>query len=120
MRDEEKQIEEMAQYIVNREKNYVCGETTCKICNLKKCDLHCSMYSDITYDCFSLYEAGYRKQSDTAKEILKWLKFLYAERQKEYTNWDGNKIKAVATEWFNADIKELAEKYGVNLQEEKQ
>ena len=61
MQDEQKQIEEMAQSIVNREKNYVCGETTC------------SMYSDITYDCFSLYEAGYRKQSDTAREILQYL-----------------------------------------------
>lgn len=63
----------------------------------------------------AIYDKGYRKESDTAKEILKWLKSLYAERQKEYTNWDGNKIKAVTTEWLNADIECIAEKYGVKI-----
>ena len=64
-----------------------------------------------------LYKAGYRKQSDTAREILKELKFLYVERQKEYTNWDGNKINAIATEWLNADIESIAEDYGVEVEE---
>ena len=68
--DDEKQIEEMAKAIVDREKYNVCGYTTCKMCDIGKCDLHCSKYSDISYDCEALYEAGYRKQSDTAKEIL--------------------------------------------------
>lgn len=105
MTNKEKQIEEMAQYIVNREKNYVCGETTCKICNLKKCDLHCSMYSDITYDCFSLYEAGYRKQSDTAKEILKPLYNVIMEHSECCVN-------------LSEDIKFLMGEYGVNLEDE--
>lgn len=64
-----------------------------------------------------MYKKGYRKQSETAKEILKWLKFLYVERQKEYTNWDGNKINAVATEWLNADIETIAAQYGVEVEE---
>ena len=65
----------------------------------------------------ALIAAGYRKQSDTAREILKELKFLYVERQKEYTNWDGNKINAIATEWLNADIESIAEDYGVEVEE---
>lgn len=146
---DEKKIEEMVKVIVDREKHYVSGYTTCKMCDLKKCDLHCSTYSDIRYDCEALYEADYRKADDviddlmnakdtseitekeleffvkhnekvrkeTAKEILRELKFLYAERQKEYTNWDGNKINAVTIEWLNADIETIAAEYGVEVEE---
>lgn len=57
-------------------------------------------------------------RKETAKEILKELKFLYAERQKEYTNWDGNKINAVTTEWLNSDIESIAEEYGVKQEGE--
>ena len=54
-------------------------------------------------------------RKETAKDILKWLKFLYAERQKEYANWDGNKIHAVTTKWLNADIECIAKEYGIEL-----
>ena len=101
--DEEKQIEEMAKAIVDREKYNVCGYTTCKMCDIGKCDLHCSKYSDISYDCEALYEAGYRKQSDTAKEIFQT---LYDRTQ----NYHGDR-----TILTSDDIKELAEKYGVKI-----
>lgn len=64
-----------------------------------------------------LIAAGYRKQSDTAREILTWLKLLYSERQKEYTNWDGKKINAITTEWLNSDIETIAAEYGVEVEE---
>ena len=56
-------------------------------------------------------------RKETVREILKALKFLYAERQKEYTNWDGNKINAVTTEWLNSDIECIAKEYGVEVEE---
>ena len=74
-------------------------------------------YSEIQRACKKLYTAGYRKQSDTVREFVEKLKFLYAERQKEYTNWDGNKINAVTTEWLNVDIDELVKEYGVEVEE---
>lgn len=51
------------------------------------------------------------------KDVLEKLKFLYLARQKEYTNWDGNKIKAVALDWLLADIECVAEDYGVEVKE---
>lgn len=77
MEQEQKQIEEMVKTAVDREKNYVIGETECKKCNLNKCDLHCNIHSEISYDCETLYNAGYRKaeevRKETAKEILQGL-----------------------------------------------
>lgn len=89
--DKEKQIEEMVEIMCD--------------------DFGASFFAE------KLYDAGYRKQSDTARDILGKLKFLYAERQKKYTNWDGNKINAVATEWLNADIETIAAQYGVGVKE---
>lgn len=67
-----------------------------------------------------LSRAGYWKASDvekeTAKKILQGLKFAYSQRAKEYTNWDTNKVQAVSLEWLNADIAELAEDYGVEVE----
>lgn len=99
--NENKQIEEMIKVIVNREKYHVSGYTTCKMCDLKKCDLHCSKYSDIEYDCKVLYEAGYRKQSDTAKEFAQKLK-------SDFDNDKGN-LYVISEE----RIQELAQEYGV-------
>lgn len=59
--NKQEQIEEMVKTVVDREKNYVIGETECKKCNLNKCDLHCNIHSEISYDCETLYNAGYRK-----------------------------------------------------------
>lgn len=67
-----------------------------------------------------LDETEKRIRQETAKEILKELKFLYAERQKEYTNWDDNKINAVTTEWLNADIEGIAEEYGIEVKDKDQ
>lgn len=69
----------------------------------------------------AIYNAGYRKEDEvrkeTAKEILKRLKFIYKARAKEYTNWDTNKVKAVTLEWLNLDIEDFAEDYGVEVDE---
>lgn len=70
MRKQE-QIEEMVKTVVDREKNYVIGETECKKCNLNKCDLHCNIHSEISYDCETLYNAGYRKAEEARKETAK-------------------------------------------------
>ena len=70
MRKQE-QIEEMVKTVVDREKNYVIGETECKKCNLNKCDLHCNIHSEISYDCETLYNAGYRKAEEVRKETAK-------------------------------------------------
>lgn len=43
------------------------------------------------------------------------MKFLYAQRQKEYTNWDTDKVNAVTIEWLNADLECFAEEYGIEL-----
>lgn len=59
-------------------------------------------------------ESGIRKQ--VAKEILNELKFLYKERAREYTNWDGNKVQAVTLDWLNADLDEFAEEHGVEIE----
>lgn len=106
MDDKQKQIEEMAKAM--------CEEYDTDICKHE-----CPMATDCAniFTAKRLIAAGYRKQSETAKEIWKWLKFLYVERQKEYTNWDGNKINAVATEWLNADIEAIAAHYGVEVEE---
>lgn len=105
MQDEQKQIEEMAKVIMGAVPitiQYVqapANETEARI------------------EAKALIAAGYRKQSDTAREILKWLKLLYSGRQKEYTNWDGNKISAVTTEQLNTDIETIAAEYGVEVEE---
>lgn len=65
-----------------------------------------------------LEKVAEKAAKETAREILKELKILYSARQKEYTNWDGNKINAVKTELLNADIECIAEEYGVNLEEQ--
>ena len=97
MQDEQKQIEGMAQAM----SDFVLEDSV-------KCDIELSKH---------LIAKGYRKQSDTAREILKWLKLLYSERQKEYTNWDGKKINAITTEWLNSDIETIAAEYGVEVEQ---
>lgn len=56
-------------------------------------------------------------KKQVAKELLEELKFLYKERTREYTNWDGNTVQAVTLEWLNADLDEFAEEYGVEIEE---
>lgn len=102
--DEKTQIEEMAKAIVDREKYNVCGYTTCKMCDIGKCDLHCSKYSDISYDCEALYDKGYRKQSDTVREFVQKLKEADERCQKKYGEGIGF-----------TEIKEIAEEYGVKI-----
>lgn len=74
-----------------------------------------SLLSGVISSAYKEAEIREEVRKETAKDILKSLKFLYAERQKEYTNWDGNKINAVTTKWLNADIECIAKEYGIEL-----
>lgn len=112
----QEQIEEMVKTVVDREKNYVIGETECKKCNLNKCDLHCNIHSEISYDCETLYNAGYRKaeeaRKETAKEILQRL-----YKWKGAAIFDCNDV-VTAERNFEESIKALAkEEYGVEVEE---
>lgn len=111
MNDKQKQIEEMAYSVCKM------GEISDYITDCSKCGYNDERDCKVLKFAQKFYAAGYRKQSDTAREILKWLKLLYSERQKEYTNWDGNKISAVTTEWLNSDIETIAAEYGVEVEE---
>lgn len=75
MVDKQKQIGEMAVLgCVRTPKAFTKEE--CSVCDFKNGS--CNAYGHAEALCV----AGYRKQSDTAREILGKLKFLYAERQK--------------------------------------
>lgn len=124
--DENKQIEGMAKAIIDREKHFVCGYSFCKNCELKKCDLHCSKYSDIIYDCETLYNAGYRKQSDTIREFVGKLKneitALYDLYKKDYQSRSQDIARKAwermeAYEQVDKTIDELAKEYGVEVEE---
>lgn len=87
--NKQEQIGEMVKTVVDREKNYVIGETECKKCNLNKCDLHCNIHSEISYDCETLYNAGYRKVicdrdnfTDLLNEETKELSLIEKTRKK--------------------------------------
>ena len=112
--DDEKQIEEMAKAIVDREKYNVCGYTTCKMCDIGKCDLHCSKYSDISYDCEALYEAGYRKQSDTVREFVEKVQNIKLSIFSSYSEYEF--LRAVLNA-VSIKIDEIAEEYGVKREE---
>lgn len=128
----QKQIEEMVKTVVDREKNYVIGETECKKCNLNKCDLHCNIHSEISYDCETLYNAGYRKseevRKETAKEILLSLRRFLIERfdyfgmlakRNEEVNSDNRIFDLGEQDMANCTldrVNELLEKYGVEVE----
>ena len=122
MRKQE-QIEEMVKTVVDREKNYVIGETECKKCNLNKCDLHCNIHSEISYDCETLYNAGYRKseevRKETAKEIYSKM-YDFAYRTKSYYTDALNDIIAKIDETFNdfrIELESMLREYGVEVEE---
>ena len=97
MMDSEKQIEEIKQVVRARcDKHGIAKYCPERIAN-------------------GIYNAGYRKQSEVVKELVGKLKFLYFARQKEYTNWDGNKVNAVTLEWLLADIECVAKDYCVEV-----
>lgn len=103
---EQEQIEEMVKTVVDREKNYVIGETECKKCNLNKCDLHCNIHSEISYDCETLYNAGYRKAEEVRKETAKEI----VERLRKYDSYfDDYK--------FDSLLDDIELDYGVEVEE---
>lgn len=90
MRDNKKQIEEMAQVIIK------AGESYYKM----PVDIECA-----NREAIALYTAGYRKQNDTAKEILKPLYNVIMKHSECCVN-------------LSEDIKFLMGEYGVNLEDE--
>lgn len=97
MNDEQKQIEEMAK-VISPYYDF-CKITKCENCNRKKLS-KCRYYSFAKRCVMN----GYRKQSDTAREILKPLYDCIIEHSNCCVN-------------LSEDIKFLIEKYGVEVEE---
>ena len=68
--DKEKQIEEMARIVCDNYNNGGC-EIDGYVCNYR-----CSHY----VDCERLYNAGYRKESETAEKFAEMLKAKFSQR----------------------------------------
>lgn len=119
--NKQEQIEEMVKTVVDREKNYVIGETECKKCNLNKCDLHCNIHSEISYDCETLYNAGYRKaeevRKETAKEILDEISNALHDMAMAYAD-KGRKDYYAVCEYVDLKIiSKIIQKYSVEVGE---
>lgn len=97
MNDEQKQIEEMAK-VISPYYDF-CKITKCENCNRKKLS-KCRYYSFAKRCVMN----GYRKQSDTAREILKPLYDCIIEHSNCCVN-------------LSEDIKFLIEKYSVEVEE---
>lgn len=95
MTDKQKQIEEMAHIIAP------CEDIKCSDC------VYCNFYKYAE----QIYNAGYRKQSDTAREvIIKVLSII----QNEYEYYpDGITLGAYAQ--LRKEINELAAEYNVEV-----
>lgn len=112
----------MVKTVVDREKNYVIGETECKKCNLNKCDLHCNIHSEISYDCETLYNAGYQKAEEVRKETaIDFYSEMYdfAYRTKSYYTDVLNDIIAKIDETFNdfrVELESMLREYGVEVE----
>ena len=97
---DDKQIEEMAHIIAPCE-DIKCSDCVC--CNFYK-------YAE------QIYNAGYRKQSDTAGEIVKRLKELL-HKHEHRSQTDGVSFYQMNAESFCDEINELATEYGVEVEE---
>lgn len=104
MNDEQERIEEMAKVIMDAVPETIqyaqapANETEARI------------------EAKALYAAGYRKQSDTAMEIVKRLKELLHKH--EYRSQiDGVPFYQMNAESFCDEINELAAEYGVEVDE---
>lgn len=108
MNDEQKQIEEMAQAIFdyvdtkNMGSVYICGN---KAIEEAKPFLHNTGIAEF------MYRRGYRKQSDTVREILQKLIYNITANN---TN-DGYLSESIDYSSTIDDIKELAAQYGVEV-----
>lgn len=106
MNDKQKQIEEMAK-VISPYYDF-CKVTRCEDCNRKKLS-KCRYYSFAKRCVMN----GYRKQSDTAKEILQKLIYNITANN---TN-DGYLSESIDYSSTIDDIKELAAQYGVEVKE---
>lgn len=98
MTDKEKQIEEMAKVIIK------AGESYYKM----PVDIECA-----GREASELYEAGYLKQSDTAREILQKLIYNITTNN----TIDGYLSESIDYSSTIDDIKELAAEYGVKKED---
>ena len=91
----EKQIEEMARVIkCDANTSLECPETTCGVCRAKR-----------------LYNAGYRKASDVAREIFEEIEgvlavYTHTSKSEDYDNGIYD-----ALEWVDSKVAELKKKY---------
>ena len=119
--NKQEQIEEMVKTVVDREKNYVIGETECKKCNLNKCDLHCNIHSEISYDCETLYDAGYRNaeevSKETAKEILSEIDNDLHDLAISYADKGHKDYYDICKYVHLKVISKITKKYGVEVEE---
>lgn len=78
-------------------------------------DYHYDDYAEVNIDyessAKSLMKKGYGNIEQALTEFTEMLKVLYKGRAKEYTNWDGNKVQAVALDWLDADINETLKEF---------
>lgn len=95
--DKEKQIEKMAKVIIK------AGESYYKM----PVDIECA-----NREAGELYEAGYRKQSDTVREFVQKVKDIELTIFSTYYEYELSRavLKAVLTK-----IDEIAEEYGVKI-----
>lgn len=98
MNNEQERIDEMEKVVIK------AGESYYKM----PVDIECA-----NREAVALYEEGYRKQSDTAKEILQKLIYNITANN---TN-DGYLSESIDYSSTIDDIKELAAQYGVEVEE---
>lgn len=109
MNDKQKQIEEMAKEF-SPYRAY-CNSVKCEECVHQKMS-KCRYYSFAK----RFFLNGYRKQSDTVREIVERLKELLHKH--EYRNQtDGVPFYQMNAESFCDEINELAAEYGVEVEE---
>lgn len=113
MNDKQKQIEETAKDLLAVE----CGVEICEAWHCSGCKYE--QYKE-NYFCESirkseaLCEKGYRKQSDTAREIVKQLKELLHKHEYR-SQTDGVSFFQMNAESFCDEINELAAQYNVEV-----
>ena len=95
--DEEKQIEEMAKVIIK------AGESYYKM----PVDIECA-----NREAVALYEAGYRRQSDTVREFVKKVQNIKLSIFSTYSEY---KFLRAVINAVSIKIDEIAEEYGVKI-----
>jgi hypothetical protein len=100
----EQQIEQMARITCQM----YCPQYEKRCAGVGACDYKCLHYQR----CEALYEAGYRKQSETAETICKKIMKDVNLYTKEY------KSAAFGSSWIEQKVKDIADQFGVKMKGE--